>query len=144
MGVLSDEYIRGLVEGEGTFTFSTTSTRLKDGTIKKIKVPAFALKMHERDEDLIRSVRNTLGLTNRVYNYYSPSTRKPNHGRQAMLIVREFPQIKNTIIPFFYNKLHGNKGKQFKEWLEKMGDEGTSEKTKFLYRLYKSGFFDRN
>jgi len=137
------DYIRGLVEGEGTFTFSTSTRKLPNGSIKKVKIPAFALKMHERDEELIRAVRNTLNLDNRVYNY-GPQKNRPSNGRQAMLIVREFPQIKNIIIPFFYKKLYGNKGKQFIEWLEKMNDPDTNDLTKFLYRQYKSGYFDKN
>lgn len=103
--ILPYDYIRGLVDGEGTFTFSTSSTKLRDGTIKKIRVPSFAIKMHERDQELLESVRDTLHLKNKVYNYYSPSTRKPNHGRQTMLIVREFPQLKNIIIPFFIREI---------------------------------------
>lgn len=139
------DYIRGLVEGEGTFTFSTTrSGKLSDGEIKKTKIPAFALKMHERDEELLRAVRNTLGLKNTVYNYYTPSKDGRPRGRQAMLIVREGPQIKHIIIPFFYKRLYGNKGRQFLEWLEKMGAPDTSPYTKFINRLYKSGWFDKN
>ncbi len=138
------DYIRGLVEGEGTFTFSTSPRKMSDGSIKKVKVPAFALKMHERDEELLRSVRNSLGLDNRVYNHKTATKDKPNRGRQAMLIVREFPQIYTIIIPFFYKKLYGNKGKQFINWLEKMNDSDTSDMTKFLYRQYKRGYFDKN
>lgn len=135
---------RGLVDGEGTLTFSTRNKKLINGTIVKERVPAFAIKMHERDEELLKSVRDTLGLKNRVYNYKAQLKNGRLRGRQAMLIVREFPQIKNIIIPFFYKKLHGNKSKQFINWLENMGDNDMGEKTKFLHRLYKSGYFDKN
>mgnify|MGYP001607186065 FL=1 len=61
-----------------------------------------------------------------------------------MLIVREVGSIKNTIIPFFYKKLKGNKGKQFLEWLEKFGSDSKVPATfKFIFQLYRSGFYDR-
>src|ERR1051325_8051724 len=138
------DYIRGLVEGEGSFTFSTTIRKLKNGTIVKSKIPAFAIGMHERDEELLKAVRDTLGLTNKIYNYHNSNKDGHERGRKVFLIVREFPQIKNIIIPFFYKKLHGNKSKQFIEWLERMSDVETNEKTKFIYRLYKVGYFDKN
>lgn len=141
---LPHDYIRGLVDGEGTFTFSTTSHKNLDGKITKLKVPAFAIRMHERDEELIRAVRNTLGLTNSVYKYDHNQRNKDgyNRGQQAMLIVRETGQLKNIIIPFFYKKPHGNKGKQFFEWLEKMGNIDTTHGSKFLHMLYKKGYFE--
>src|SRR3989338_7579768 len=132
------DYIRGLVDGEGTFTFSTSPKKLKDGTIIKVKVPAFSLRMHNRDEYLIRAVRVTLGLNNSVYTYHyiSPDKRGIKRGPQSVLIVREFPQIKEIIIPFFYKRLYGYKGKQFIDWLEKMNDKDTTEWSKFLFRIY--------
>ncbi|KKR03802.1 MAG: hypothetical protein UT32_C0041G0006 [Parcubacteria group bacterium GW2011_GWC2_39_14] len=98
--------------------------------------------MNERDEELLKSMRDTLGLKNRFYNYRH-SAKSIGRGRMVMLIVRDFPQIKTIIIPFFYGKLYGNKGKQFYEWLEKMGDDNMSESAKFLYRLYKRDQFEK-
>lgn len=142
---LSYEYIRGLVEGEGTFTFSTSKRNMSDGSIKNIKVPAFAIGMHERDEELLRSVRDVLGLKNRVYNYKSFNKDGYKRGRKAFLIVREFGQLKNIIVPFFYKRLKGNKGRQFEQWLEKIGnDPGVPETFRFIYKIYKAGFYDKN
>lgn len=135
---ISYEYIRGLTEGEGTFTFSTNR---KFG----IKVPAFAIKMHARDKKLLEGVRDKLGLTNRIYQY--DHQRNDGHKRdpQAMLIVREFGQLKNIIVPFFYKKLYGNKAAQFQAWLERIGsDPEVSDHFKFIYRIYKSGFYDKH
>lgn len=138
------DYIRGLVEGEGTFTFDTRTQKMADGKIKRVKIPAFALKMHERDEELLKAVRNTLELTNSVYKYDSHTKTRPNCGKQVMLIVRECISLKDVIIPFFYNKLHGNKSKQFRTWLEKMGDFDTNKYSKYLHKLYKSGYYDKS
>ena len=57
---ISNEYVRGLVEGEGTFTFSPSGNK---------KIPVFCLKMHVRDKNLLELVRNKLGLKNKVYEY---------------------------------------------------------------------------
>ncbi len=144
-GALSYEYIRGLVEGEGCFTFTTTKRKMSNGTIEKFKIPAFAIAMHERDQELLHIMRDTLGLKNRVYNYKSFNKDGYKHGRRAFLIVREFGQLKNIIVPFFYKRLKGNKGKQFEQWLENIGnDPAVPETFKFIYKIYRAGFYDRN
>lgn len=135
---LSYEYIRGLTEGEGTFTFSST------GKLGK-KVPAFCIKMHIRDKKLLEMVRNTLGLKNKVYEYNHPGNDGADRGPGAMLIVREIGNLKNIIVPFFYKRLKGNKGIQFDGWLEKIGsDPFVPDGHKFIYKIYKAGFYDRN
>ncbi|MBU2101431.1 LAGLIDADG family homing endonuclease [Patescibacteria group bacterium] len=142
---LSYEYIRGLIEGEGSFTFSTRAKKLPDGTEIKERIPAFSIGMHERDEQLLCKVRDTLGLTNRVYNYKPSNKDGYNRGRKAFLIIREFGSLKNVVIPFFYNNLVGNKAIQFNEWLEKIGrDPSVAKNFKLLYRLHKNGYYAKN
>jgi len=111
------DYIRGLVEGEGSFTFSSN---VAEGR----KCPTFAIAMHIRDKELLESMRDTMGLKNRVY-VYGPPVKKDGYkrGGRAILIVREFGPLKNIIIHFFYNRLKGNKGRQFNSWLEKIGSD---------------------
>ncbi|MBI2628219.1 MAG: LAGLIDADG family homing endonuclease [Candidatus Niyogibacteria bacterium] len=139
--ILSYDYIRGLIEGEGTFTFDTR--KQQNGT--KLKIPTFALSMHIRDEDLIEAVRDTLRLKNKIYIYDHQKKDGYHRGPKAILIVREFPQLKNIIVPFFYKKLKGNKGRQFISWLEKIGtDPDVSKLFKLIYRLYKAGYYDKN
>lgn len=136
---LSYEYIRGLVDGEGTFTFSTTMTN----GIKR-KIPVFSIKMHVRDKMLIEMIKNTLKLKNKVYVYNHQKKDGYMRGPQAMLIVREIGALKNIVIPLFYKKLKGNKGKQFNEWIEIIGnDPDVPRSYKFIYFLYKSGFYDQ-
>lgn len=137
---LSKEYIRGLVESEGCFTFSTTKQKNK-----KVHIPSFQIRMHIRDKELLEAVRDLIGINNKVYTYYYPGTDGYKRGAQALLIVREFPNLKNIIIPFFYDSLAGYKGIQFNEWLERIGsDPMVPESFKLLYRLHKSGFYRKN
>ena len=133
---ISFDYIRGVVEGEGTFTFSSS----KGGR----KVPALTIKMHVRNKRLIESIRDVMGLKNTVYVYDHQRNDGSKRQAQAMLIVREIGQLKNIIIPFFHKRLYGNKGLQFNAWLEKIGsDPLVPENFKFIYKLYKSGYYDR-
>ena len=142
---LSYEYIRGLVEGEGSFTFSTTTRRLANGEKKRSRIPTFAIGMHERDESLLRNLRDTLGLPNKVYNYQQSTKDGYNRGRKAFLIVREIGSLKNIIIPLFYNKLAGYKAIQFSEWLQTVRDDPmVPEGYDILYRLHENGYYAKN
>ncbi|MDD5710559.1 MAG: LAGLIDADG family homing endonuclease [Candidatus Colwellbacteria bacterium] len=135
---LSCEYIRGLVEGEGSFTFSAWRRTEK-------RVPSFQIKMHARNIDLLRGIRDELGLKNKVYVYHYPGHDGAKRGPQAMLIVREIGSLKNTIIPLFYNKLAGNRAFEFENWLERIGgDPWVPESYKILYRLHKNGYYRKN
>lgn len=101
--LISDDYIRGLVEGEGCFA------NMRDS--RGDQVPAFVLKMHVRDKELIEAIRDYLTLPDRVYEY-------THQGRHfALLQVRYIGSLKNKIIPLFKDKLLGHKGTQFKAWL---------------------------
>lgn len=147
---ISNEYIRGLTEGEGSFSFSS-----RPGIIywngKKLKplIPAFVISMHVRDFELITLIKEKLGVKNKIYVYKLPAlvTNKKTYkrGEKAMLIVREIGNLKNIIVPFFYDRLIGNKGKQFNEWLERIGsDPAVPESFKIIYQLHKSGYYKRN
>lgn len=141
---LSNEYIRGLVEGEGCFTFHTRDGK-KNGKKIKEKSPAFALSMNERDKELIEAVRDNLSLKNKVYIHKPYKGDGYNRGNRATLVVRAFGSLKNIIIPFFYKRLKGNKANQFDDWLKKIGEDPlVGESYKILYRLYKNGYWDRN
>jgi len=140
---VSNEYVRGLVEGEGCFTFYPGWKR-RNG--RKYKIPAFIIAMLDRDADILSMVKEAMGLRNPIYfrkPYINKKTGYPVK-RTAVLVVREFDQLKDIIIPFFHRKLKGHKGKQFIEWLEKIGsDPDVSDRFKSLYRLYKWGAYDK-
>ena len=141
---LSYDYIRGLIAGEGCFSFCTVPTLGKSG--KRLKIPAFILQMSKQDKDLIYLVKEKMGLRNRIYEY-GPRKTKDMFNRQGMIIlnVRDFGQLKNIVVPFFYKKLIGFKAKQFEDWLEKIGnDPNVQENYRFIYKIYKAGFYDKN
>ncbi|MDO8664658.1 MAG: LAGLIDADG family homing endonuclease [Candidatus Liptonbacteria bacterium] len=135
---LSYEFIRGFVESKGTFTFSSNNK------IRR-KIPAFAIKTSVRNRDLLEKIKDSMGLENRIYEYNHQRNDGYKRSPQAMLIVREFGQLKNIVVPFFYKKLKGDKGKQFEQWLEKIGSDPEIPKTfRFIYKIYKAGFYDKN
>lgn len=141
---MSYEYIRGLIEGEGCFTFSASKGFFMKRQ-KILRIPAFCISMHERDENLLKMVRDRLKLKNRVYNFRAYRNDGHNRGRMAMLTVRDCSQLKNIIVPFFHRRLIGNKGKQFIQWLERIGtDERVPKQYKIINELYKSGFYEKN
>lgn len=59
-----------------------------------------------------------------------------------MLIVRNTGDIKNIIISFFYERLKGYKRKQFSQWLEDFNKPEVVDWYKFIYRLYKNGYYE--
>lgn len=102
--------------------------------------------MSGRDKKLIVAIKEKLRLRNRVYEY-KPRFRKDGYKRDGMavLMVRDVGQLKNTIVPLFYKRLVGNKMKQFEDWMEKIGsDPDVPERYKFIYKIYKAGFYDKN
>lgn len=140
----SYEYIRGLIAGEGCFSFCTVPVIGKNG--KRLKVPAFILQMSQQDKNLVYLVKETMGLRNRIYEYKARAT-KDLYNRQGMvvLIVRDFGQLKNIVVPFFHKKLIGFKAEQFENWLEDIGnDPNVQERYRFIYEIYKAGFYDKN
>ena len=136
------EYIIGLVQGTGTFTFTTSSNL---GSLRKRRIPAFQLRMSAYDRDLLERIRDFLSLRNKIYVYHYPGKEKTKRKPVAILIVREIGPLKNIITPLFYNRLAGAKADQFNEWLERIGnDPFVPESYKILCRLHKNGFYLRN
>ncbi len=141
---LTYDYIRGLIDGEGCFTFHTASNG-RGVSARRVKIPAFVLIMHERDTPLIVAIKEFLDIDKGLYHYGPWRKDGYNRGGTIRLLVRDLGTLKNTIIPLFYNNLVGYKGEQFIAWLNKMGtDPDVSDQYKLLYRLYKHGYFDQN
>ncbi len=143
---LSYDYIRGLVERDGCFSFSTIPTMVfRDGDFAKKKLPSFMLQMSGQNRSLIELVKETLGLKNRIYEYKRKSKKDNNNHSMVILNVRDFGQIKNIVVPFFYKKLRGDKAKQFEDWIYKIGnDPDVEEKYRLICKIYKEGFYERN
>jgi hypothetical protein len=98
---LSHDFIAGLIVGEGTFYWTKSGSG---------RVPAFAIRLHVRDKELITAVRDSLGLRERIYEYTH------NNRHYVMLIVRNIGSLKNVIIPIIYPRLAGYKRLQFLRW----------------------------
>lgn len=138
---ISYNYICGLVQGTGSFTFTTSS---KLGSLKPRRIPAFQLRMQASNEQLLKAIREKLKLKNKIYVYHYLGKDRAKRKPIALLIVREIGALKNIIIPLFYGRLVGDKGEQFKEWLERMDADPLVPKSyKILYRLHRSGFYRR-
>jgi hypothetical protein len=137
---ISYDYIRGLIEGEGCFTFCTVGF---PGNKKKL--PTFSISMHIRDKNLLELVKEKLKLRNKIYEHKpKPRINRFNKETMCFLIVRDIGQLKNVIIPLCYKRLVGHKGSQFDAWIEKIGsDPAVPESLKILYEIHKSGFYDR-
>ncbi len=137
--MLSKEFILGLIQAQGSFTFCSVPAETAAGTIK-MKVPAFILSMTHADQELLVEVGGSLGLKNKVYAY--PSKRAPG---SAVLIVRDLGQLKNVIVPLLHRRLMGEKKAQFEEWLSGMGsDPDVPERFRIVPDLAKKGgFYDR-
>jgi len=139
---LSNDYIRGLTDGEGCFTFHANH-RKKNGIIIKEKIPAFAIQMHIRDRWLLVETLEHLGIKGNVYTHKAWIKDGSNRGDTAKFYVRSLKELQCIVIPFFYKKLAGYKGKQFFEWLKKIGSEPmVASRYKLLYELYKSGYWE--
>jgi hypothetical protein len=141
---LTYDYIRGLIDRGGCFTFHTVPNGRGKET-KKAKIPAFVLIMHDRDEALVRAIKDFLGIDKDLYHYGPRRKDGYNRGGTVRLSVRDLGTLKNVVIPLFYNNLIGHKGQQFEQWLNKMGtDPDVPEQYGLLYRLYKSKYFEQN
>ncbi|HEY4525865.1 MAG TPA: LAGLIDADG family homing endonuclease [Candidatus Paceibacterota bacterium] len=142
---LSSDYIRGLIEGEGCFTFHTTN-RGMGRSPGKTKLPAFVLAMSTQDNHLVELVKQSLGLKNKVHSY-PPRSRSDGYTRQGMsiLVVRDFPQLKNIIVPFFHKSLRGNKAIQFRRWIQQIGSDPSVPEAYKLLELWSrdGGFYDK-
>ncbi len=63
----------------------------------------------------------------------------------SILVVRDFGQIKNIIIPLFYKKLIGYKAKQFENWISEMGyNPDVQDRFKLITKIYNNGFYEKN
>ena len=126
MEKLNLDFIAGLIVGEGTFYW----TRSPRG-----KIPAFALRMHVRDKELVTAVRDSLGLKReRIYEYTH------NNRHYAFLIVRNIGSLKNAIIPLVYPRLQGYKLEQFRVWFDGFYNPDIAEGYAFFPNAFRLRF----
>ena len=103
MKKLSADYITGLVDGEGSFTFYIRDP--KDNSYRKRRVkaePRFYLKLVEKDKRILYQLKNYFGCG----NVYFQKDKRPNHQNCYRYEVASRKDLDEIIIPFFKkNKL---------------------------------------
>jgi len=135
---MSPNHIVWLINSYGSFGFTSSG-------LYRNKIPTFQLKMTISKTRFLEQIRDYLGLKNKIYKYHYQDKGKSKREPQTTLIVRDFKQLKDIIIPFFYKKLTGYRRARFIKWLERIGsDPNVSDRFKSLYRLYKLGVYDTN
>jgi hypothetical protein len=133
---ITSDYICGLTDGEGCFTFCKSNG---------FKIPTFMISMHYRDEKLLTEVRDFMGLKNTIYILKPYLSDGYDRKSTARLMVRDFLSLRDKVIPMFHKRLIGYKATQFENWIKLIGsDPLVPERYKLLHRLYGYGYFDKN
>ncbi|MEK7526345.1 MAG: LAGLIDADG family homing endonuclease [Patescibacteria group bacterium] len=111
MNILPDDYIAGLVDGEGCFSVSFRRDAKKDrkNSPSYFRWHAnFSIVMRHDDHILLESVKETLGVGNISYT-----------GSTVRYQVQNTDELVDTVAPFFTrHKLYGKKANDFELWKE--------------------------
>lgn len=88
--MLSDDYIVGITDGEGSFQIHIRKNR-KNPTLR------FTIKLIEKDKEILEMVKLFFGCG----NIYVQNDKRPNHARCFRYEVSKTSDMLNIIIPFF-------------------------------------------
>lgn len=91
--MLKSDYIIGLVDGEGSFTFHLNTNPTRRNRIE----PRFYLKLRAEDKELLDALRNFF----KCGKVYIQRDQRPNHSLCYRFEVGNRLDLFNTIIPFF-------------------------------------------
>ncbi len=98
MKKLSAEYITGLVDGEGSFTFYIRNPEDNSYRIRRVKAePRFYLKLIEKDKKILYKLKDYFGCG----NVYFQKDRRLNHQNCYRYEVANRKHLEEIIIPFF-------------------------------------------
>ncbi len=98
MKKLSAEYITGLVDGEGSFTFYIRNPEDNSYRIRRVKAePRFYLKLIEKDKKILYKLKDYFGCG----NVYFQKDRRLNHQNCYRYAVANRKHLEEIIIPFF-------------------------------------------
>ncbi len=136
--MINQDYIVGLVDGEGSFTVFIRNPDSKEKIKRRVVAePKFYLKLIEKDKKILYELQRFFGC-GKVY--FQKDTR-PNHQNCYRFEVVRRDDLLNKIIPFFKeNKLQlESKKKDFKLFCElvKRIQKGEHLKKNQLRKLYK-------
>lgn len=139
MEKLSEEYITGLVDGEGSFTFYIRNPEDNSYRKRRIKAePRFYLKLIEKDKKILYKLKDYFGCG----NVYFQKDKRLNHQNCYRYEVANRKHLEEIIIPFFKN--HGlklqSKQNDFKIFCElmkmiKSGDHLTKNGLRKMYHI---------
>src|SRR3989344_2329211 len=103
---LSNEYVVGLVDGEGSFTVYIKDPSIAKKVERRVKAePRFYIKLIEKDKHILYELKEFFGCGN---VYFQKDTR-PNHQNCYRFEVTHRDDLEKIIIPFFrQNKLRFN------------------------------------
>jgi hypothetical protein len=95
---LSNDYIVGLVDGEGSFTVYIKNPQYNKINERRVKAePRFYVKLIEKDKKILYELKKYFGCGN---VYFQKDTR-PNHKNCYRYEVTNRKDLKKIIIPFF-------------------------------------------
>ena len=107
---LSNDYIVGLIDGEGSFTVYIKNPQSNKKVERRTKAePRFYIKLIEKDKSILYELKKYFGCGN---VYFQKDTR-PNHQNCYRYEVTKRDDLEKIIIPFFkQNKLQFNSKKR--------------------------------
>lgn len=111
--MLNQDYIVGLIDGEGSFTVYIRNPHINKNIKRRVKAePRFYVKLIEKDKKILYGLKKFFDCGN---VYFQKDTRK-NHQNCYRYEVANRDDLKTVIIPFFRkNKLEfPSKKKDFK------------------------------
>ena len=98
MPKLNNQYIVGLIDGEGSFTVYVRNPSDKKEVKRRVKVePRFYVKLAERDKSILYRLKDFFGCG----NVYFQRDKRPNHQNCYRYEVTRRSELQNIIIPFF-------------------------------------------
>lgn len=95
--MLNPHYIRGLVDGEGSFTVYILGAKSGDRKRRVRAEAKFYLKLIEKDRDILYQLRDFFGCG----SVYFQKDRRPNHQHCYRYEVSSRQDLSRKIIPFF-------------------------------------------
>ncbi len=98
---LSPDFVAGIISTSGTF-FHTHTARVEQF--------GFQIKMRHENYELLRMIRDVLGITNHIHIYREGNT------RYAILLTRSKKTLTEKIIPFVDERIYGQKLKDYLQW----------------------------
>lgn len=137
--MLNQNYIIGLIDGEGSFTVYIRNPDERKKIIRRTKAePRFCIKLIEKDKNILYKLKKFFGCG----NIYFQKDKRYNHQNCYRYEVTNRSDLENIIIPFFckYKLRLESKKKDFKIFCElvkriKKGEHLTKLGLKNLYKI---------